>query len=178
MAAEELKKHFTQSVLIWENALDVYPGEFFLLKENEQSWSIGQVYQHLVELTGNILRLAEKLNTSNENALEEKTETGKLVFTINNMGGGTFEAPASIRYPVQPQDKEKLRTELSQLKERFNLVYDATMQATLKGKYKHPFLGFLNAMEWLQFTEMHLRHHLLQKERIDNFIKASQKQEL
>ena len=40
-----------------------------------------------------------------------------------------------------------------------------------KGKTKHPGLGYFSAEEWLQFAEMHFRHHLRQKKRIDEFLK-------
>ena len=34
------------------------------------------------------------------------------------------------------------------------------------GKTQHPGLGFLDALEWYQYTEMHMRHHIRQKDRI------------
>jgi hypothetical protein len=40
------------------------------------------------------------------------------------------------------------------------------------GKSRHPGLGYFNAGEWLRFIEMHMRHHLRQKERIDAFLKT------
>jgi hypothetical protein len=40
-----------------------------------------------------------------------------------------------------------------------------------KGKTKHPGLNYFTAKEWLQFAGMHLRHHLKQKKRIDDFLK-------
>jgi hypothetical protein len=45
------------------------------------------------------------------------------------------------------------------------------LKSPFHGKTKHPGLGFFNANEWLQFAEMHLRHHLKQKERIEEFLK-------
>jgi hypothetical protein len=36
-----------------------------------------------------------------------------------------------------------------------------------RGKAGHPGLGYFSAAEWLQFAEMHLRHHFRQKERLD-----------
>jgi hypothetical protein len=38
------------------------------------------------------------------------------------------------------------------------------------GKTKHPGLGYFSAHEWLQFADMHFRHHLRQKKRIDDFL--------
>jgi len=44
------------------------------------------------------------------------------------------------------------------------------LKSSFHGKSKHPGLGFFSASEWFQFAEMHLRHHLKQKERIDRFL--------
>lgn len=44
-------------------------------------------------------------------------------------------------------------------------------KSPFKGKTKHPGLDYFSAIEWLQFAEMHLRHHLRQKKRIDHFLK-------
>ena len=42
-----------------------------------------------------------------------------------------------------------------------------------KGKTKHPGLNYFNANEWLQFAEMHFRHHLRQNNRIKTFLKLN-----
>ncbi|MDB5279911.1 MAG: DinB family protein [Ferruginibacter sp.] len=41
-----------------------------------------------------------------------------------------------------------------------------------KGKTKHPGLDYFSATEWLQFVDIHFRHHLRQKKRIDDFLKS------
>jgi hypothetical protein len=41
-----------------------------------------------------------------------------------------------------------------------------------KEKTKHPGFHYLNAIEWLQFIEMHFRHHLKQKKRIDKYLNS------
>jgi hypothetical protein len=48
---------------------------------------------------------------------------------------------------------------------------DARISASsVQGKAMHPGLHYLSAREWLQFSEMHFRHHLRQKERLDAFL--------
>jgi hypothetical protein len=37
-------------------------------------------------------------------------------------------------------------------------------------KTAHPAFGFLNAREWFHLIEMHFRHHLRQKKRLDRFL--------
>jgi hypothetical protein len=46
------------------------------------------------------------------------------------------------------------------------------MQTTKNiGKSEHPVFGFLNGFEWLQYSEMHMRHHLKQKQKIEGFLR-------
>jgi hypothetical protein len=46
-------------------------------------------------------------------------------------------------------------------------------QSPYKGKTKHPGLHYFNADEWLQFADMHFRHHVKQKKKIDDFLRIS-----
>ncbi|HEV9036934.1 MAG TPA: hypothetical protein VGQ51_09945 [Puia sp.] len=44
---------------------------------------------------------------------------------------------------------------------------DRMIQGPATGKTRHPGLHYFNSLEWLQFAEMHMRHHFRQKKRID-----------
>jgi hypothetical protein len=48
------------------------------------------------------------------------------------------------------------------------MIATALLQKRI-GKTKHPGSNYFTAKEWLQFAEIHLRHHLKQKKRIDDF---------
>jgi hypothetical protein len=59
-------------------------------------------------------------------------------------------------------------SDLLNLKMSMNNACDLDFRKSISWKNKHPGLDYFNANEWLQFAEMHLRHHLRQKKRIDN----------
>lgn len=46
-------------------------------------------------------------------------------------------------------------------------IFPHLKKADPKIKIKHPRLGYLNAIQWLRFIEIHLRHHLKQINRIE-----------
>jgi hypothetical protein len=50
------------------------------------------------------------------------------------------------------------------------MIATASLQKRI-GKTKYPGLNYFTAKEWLQFAGIHLRHHLKQKKRIDDFLK-------
>ena len=80
-------------------------------------------------------------------------------------------APSNAQIP-QPCNKEELMSDLLHLKEEMNHAALFISETPFKGKTKHPGLHYFSAPEWLQFAEMHLRHHLRQKKRIDAYLKS------
>jgi hypothetical protein len=80
-------------------------------------------------------------------------------------------APGNAFIP-QPLSKEQLVKDMEVLKINMNAAALLVDESPFKGRSKHPGLGFFNAEEWLQFAEIHLRHHFRQKERIDEFLKT------
>jgi hypothetical protein len=54
-----------------------------------------------------------------------------------------------------------------QLKEKLISLIKRVEHCGSTGKTKHPGLGYFDAREWLGFAEMHMRHHIRQKERIE-----------
>jgi hypothetical protein len=72
---------------------------------------------------------------------------------------------------LQPASKEQLRAALTLLKMEMEQAFELILSNQPKGKSKHPGLGYFSAEEWLQFAEMHFRHHLTQKKLIGNYLK-------
>ncbi len=86
----------------------------------------------------------------------------------------SIEGPdTSIDIP-QPYSKEELKNALSQIKDEINSLAILISNSHYKGKTKHPGLGYFSTHDWLQFADMHFRHHLRQKKRIDEFLRVNQ----
>ena len=103
----------------------------------------------------------------------EMTTEGKQMFRNNSfpdkrlLGG-----PSNSKMP-QPVNKEELVEEFMDLRRAMNEAALLMKETVHNGKAKHPGLGYLNASEWLQFADMHMRHHLRQKKRVDEFLMSS-----
>ncbi len=72
----------------------------------------------------------------------------------------------------QPTDCKTLYNEFRRLKEDANTIWLKIETSRVYGKSQHPGIQFLNPKEWLQYAEMHMRHHLKQKSRIDTFLES------
>jgi hypothetical protein len=155
----------------WINELEHYSFEQLCAKP-PGSWSLGQVYMHLVADTDFYLKQAKACFNSVDHLDEEASAIAKEMFLNNDFPDAIIEGAPSNAYLMQPESKEQLMKDLLNLKEELNRLGILIPQTIHKGKTKHPGLGYFSAEEWLQFAEMHFRHHLRQKKRIDAFLKV------
>ena len=95
------------------------------------------------------------------------------MFERNGFPDEIIEGPPDNAFTAQPESKEDLFVRLQDLKAAFNELVPAMSISGMQGKTLHPGLKYFNAREWMKFAEMHFRHHLRQKNRIDAFLSRS-----
>ncbi len=169
MEPDVILKNFNSTFATWEKELNNYSLEQLCKKPNPESWSLGEPYIHLMGQTlyYNIEQIKICIST-NENENGEKSAEGKEVFLHNSFPDQKIKAPSPEFETVhQPNSIEEIREALSHIKNLMTELESKIEKSPFKGKTKHPGLHYLNAGEWYQFIEMHFRHHLRQKERID-----------
>jgi len=162
-----------QIIDIWISELDHYDFEQLKAKPAENSWSLGQMYMHLIGATKHFLQQAGISLKTNENEHEKMTERAEPMFKNNQFPDAILEGPESNAYTPQPHTKEAIIESLKELQKEIYSLEELLAKNAMKGKTKHPGLGFFNGREWVRFAEMHFRHHLRQKKRIDLFLKKA-----
>ena len=76
--------------------------------------------------------------------------------------------PAKVAVePLMPESREWIKDSLKQMVQDMKELAVILEKTKVIQKAKHPALGYLTADEWFQFCEIHLRHHLRQKARIE-----------
>ncbi|OZB94243.1 DinB family protein [Paenibacillus sp. XY044] len=162
----------------FETAVDRYLTELeglsmdqLLSKTNEEEWSIGQMYLHLIQSAQFMqLQQVDHCLAGSGAALattEDKSEIGRTVFELGSFPPVRVRVPASPQYtPQQPESKEQLIEGLRGVVERMKRMEPAVSQAPEQNKIPHPRLGPLSAKEWFLLVEMHYRHHFLQLDRL------------
>lgn len=139
-------------------------------KLNEEDWSIGQMYVHLIQSAFMHLHNVEQCLAGNESTLnptKEKTEQGKIVFKLEQFPAVRIKVPASPNYtPQPPESMEQLVEGLHSVVERMRNTESVLLQVPVSNKILHPAFGALNAQEWFMLIEMHYRHHFLQLDRL------------
>jgi hypothetical protein len=157
----------------WINELEQYSFTQLCIQPSPGNWSLGQMYRHLIDDTRFYIEQIKTCISANDNAMEQASPTARAMFADNSFPDQLIEgAPGNNSIP-QPASKEELRSCLLNIKDEINRLSILVSESLFKGKTKHPGFNYFSAEEWLQFAEMHFRHHLRQKKRIDMACKTA-----
>ena len=162
-----LLKEFNETMQKWIDYLDDYSLEMLCRKPDDNSWSLGQVYTHIMDDTAWFVGQMRISMLTGADEEKEMHEDAKAIFQNNEFPDIMIEGPATNTYIKQPESKEEIGERLLDIKLEANILFAFFDPSKATGKTKHPGLLFFSALDWLQFAEMHLRHHFRQKKRID-----------
>lgn len=133
-----------------------------------QSWSLGQLYSHVIVVSLEYVDRLESCAAACEEQPQGKTEGGEQLFRL-----GGFP-PVKIQLPDLPgntpdntESRESLTAGLDRLLELMKKWKDKTDGVNPNCKMKHGGFGWLNAREWYALVGMHLRHHLRQQSELE-----------
>lgn len=159
---------FNETIQKWINFLDDYTLDMLCQKPNDNAWSLGQVYTHITNDTAWFADQMAAAIQTNANSEKEMHENARIMLRNNSFPDIMIEGPATETYIKQAENKEELREKLLAIKTKVNNLYASFDPSKAIGKTRHPGLLYFNTLDWLQFAEMHLRHHFRQKKRIDD----------
>ncbi|RJX37093.1 DinB family protein [Paenibacillus pinisoli] len=196
MDTKQTLDKFKETVNSYIRELDGISLEQLLWKPAEDEWSLGQMHMHLIQsaqfmhLRNVSLCLAP--NGDPRVSSTEKTKLGEELYKAGSFPPNRVQVPPSPQYtPQQPESKEQLvdglrdtvrrMTELEPAVAAFNRAAQETISESgkatafqlVRNTVVHPAFGGLNGLEWFQLVEMHFRHHLLQKKRLDDAWKSA-----
>lgn len=164
--SEILLMRFNETIDQWIGWLEGYSYEKLCRKPRPESWSLGQMYVHIVDDTGYFVGQMREALESDLNQEKEMHADAKWMFDRGGFPDMLIEGPATNTSVPQPESKEDLLERLKRIKEDVN-GFDF---GSSKGKTRHPGLLYFSAPEWLQFAEMHMRHHFRQRVRIEGWL--------
>lgn len=182
VAVAQLLQRFNDTVGQWIGYLDDYTLEMLQQPPRTGSWSLGQVYIHIINDTRYFVQQMKESLKSPADDDKEMHPAAKTMLRNNAFPDRMIEGPATHTPIPQPDSKERLSKGLVSIRDAVNdLFADANVAgsnvaevnvaevnvAAATGKTAHPGLGYFTSLEWLQFAEMHMRHHFRQKKRID-----------
>lgn len=171
-----LLQAFNETIQKWIDFLDDYTLEMLCQKPDDKSWSLGQVYTHITDDTAWFVEQMAAAMQTNANSEKEMHKNARVMLENNAFPDIMIEGPATNTYIKQPESKDEVIEKLLKIKAEVNNLYASFDLTKSTGKTRHPGLLYFNTLDWLQFAEMHLRHHFRQKRRIDEKLGWEQNQ--
>lgn len=171
MSPTEVYPNLETVVNQYLNSLDNYSDEQFFFKKDEETWSLGQMYEHLTVSSqffflANCVRCLEKRKGQEGG---EKNEFGEKLFIKGSFPPVKLKIPDAIR---GPEPVAKTREEYKIILKKILTDAQNLIEAVSKddGSYKalQVAMGWLDAKEWYYLHEMHYRHHLRQKTELES----------
>ena len=162
-----LLQQFNTTLGEWIAFLNDYTLDQLCWKPASDSWSLGQVYMHLTDDTAYFVGQMRTAIASTSNGEKGMHLDAGAMFKAGSFPDTMIEGPATNLPIRQPENKVEILQRLEAIEIEVNRLFAGFNEQKAIGKTGHPGLGYFNALEWLQFAEMHLRHHFRQKKRID-----------
>jgi DinB superfamily len=169
---KEILKQFEQVATYYIEELSKYSLDEFTRKPSEDEWSLGQMYNHLINSTLYFhLKAIEQCANGTVSDSGKKTEIGESIFKEGTFPPIRVKGPDTPDFtPQNPTGKEEVKESLLQIIEKMREIEGKLFDISTSQKVQHRAMGYLNAEEYFQLIDMHFRHHLRQKERIDQFL--------
>ncbi|OJJ18080.1 hypothetical protein BKI52_26830 [marine bacterium AO1-C] len=161
---EELIRYFTQE-------LENYTEEQFQYKNDSDTWSLAQMYQHMYTASTFFMYSAGNCLQQRKGSTEgEKTSTGIGLYQRNAFPDQEIKQPKEwTKGAPEAKAKEEAKNQWQELLPKLKELAEKVAQDDGGYKNKHVIFGMLTAAEWYQQIEMHNRHHLKQKKKLENF---------
>lgn len=169
---DEIRRDFELTLERYLQELEHMSDAQLSYKPSETEWSVGQMYQHLIQSAmkmhlANVQLCISPDENSGKKKNQGKTETGEVVFAQASFPPIRIEVPASPEYtPLQPDGRETIIQGINEVRDEIRRLEVLLEGTTLESTLPHPRFGGLNAEEWFALVEMHYRHHFLQLERL------------
>ncbi len=146
-------------------AADAVPAEQWKTRPAEGRWSAGELIGHLSAIERAILSRADKLLQLPPKSVPfyKRFHVPMMIVEARVI---RRKAPTPLE-PLSVREKEEMLGELRGVRKRTVAFIEETRGRDLSEyNYAHPFLGTLNAYEWLQFIASHERRHMKQMREI------------
>ncbi len=157
------------------NEADKYTENEFLTSLGEGQWSLGQMYHHIALVTDkcltNIDGCGQGLGKQKAFALGPAIFSTMGSFPPIKMHIKKIPDSVSHLYHPEPKDIHQAITDLQQSIEKMKQYIPIVSAIEKNQRIEHWAGGWFTAAQWYQSAEMHIRHHLRQKKRIDAYLK-------
>lgn len=145
-----------------EGLLEASDEMLYTSRADQSAWSPAQHLQHTFIASGSMMKAAQMICKGDARVIAEgaPNRVGEVVLRAGRMLRGKARAPAFTQPPAEP-GRDELRASLARNREKLSEIEDLLAEMPkAQGCLEHPFLGCLNAAQWLRVVRIHAEHHL------------------
>ncbi|KTR61355.1 hypothetical protein RSA42_05395 [Exiguobacterium indicum] len=147
--------------------LDHYQPNALIYHLDHDTWSISQMYDHLIVVSHEYLDEVESCRFAPVTT-SGKSPFGERLFATGAFPSTPIRLPDAMNAPpYETTHVDRLRTRWLQLIDRHTALASIAESAPADQKTQHGGMGWLNATEWYALVTYHLAHHRHQKRRLD-----------
>lgn len=169
MKADNIVSDFDESTKKLDEALNRFSEEQFNIVPFDESWTPGQVAEHLSMSEAGIPQLLLGSVRETERAIDEKeTELGAIFLDFSTK----LKAPEFIIPTNEPKKKQELINKLIDNRKTVSeLIKELDLSKTCTS-FPFPEVGELTRLEWVYFMIVHSKRHVNQLNNIFQCMKA------
>lgn len=177
MNTTKLLALFNKEIKIWLKDLEDLDEVQLFINPSEKSWSLAEVYDHIMRVTRTYqIPNLQKSMTSEAARKKRKNKYGLAVFNLGlrkniKMKMETFPQPLVSDFTPQKRQKSDLLQDFKLFIKEVNDLEPLLHQSTKLNKQYHPMFGDINTKEWFALIELHIWQHKKQKKRILEFLR-------
>jgi len=180
MDAKKMLNKFNRKANEWLVDLRMMDEEIIQIKPTEKSWSISEVYDHVMRVARSyqIPNLKESI-TESAKRKKSKNKYGIAIFNLGyrkNVHIKMEEFPKPLVEAFTPSKRVKndlINDFLSFIKE-VNELQDILEKSGKENKQYHFMFGDINTREWFSLIELHIWLHDKQKAKIKRYIETNE----
>lgn len=167
MNAAGVFKAIQQATERYRRQLEHIPEGRFQQSPASGGWSYSEVYTHIFELSMLSLNAIDACASPGAKPRDTPFITRAILFFGTFPPAMKFKVPERFAASARKINKSSAVTMINEFESKLTPYLSSVNQSDPNMKSPHPRLGYLNATQWLRFTEIHLKHHLKQLKRID-----------
>jgi hypothetical protein len=152
-----------------DRMLDWPSGRLYVVVEHVSTWSPAQHVEHALLGLDHVLDAMARIEAGEDGVEPEGAPrlAGRAVLLTGRLPRGRAQAPAAL-VPAAAPARAGLRERFLHVRRGLNArAARAGRIRRMPGTLPHPFLGHLNAAQWLRFARVHTDHHLAIVDDID-----------
>lgn len=147
--------------------LDRYTIDQIRYKPEEDVWSIGQMYMHVIDAAEEYLEHIRTCTMETRVEHGSKTDTGMQAFAAHEWPDVRVKLDEPVNSIPTPESKEEILASLDQLRSQIAYWKERIQESNPDSKIHHGWFGWLNACEWFEMIDLHSRNHLRQLARLN-----------